>query len=65
MNELKIAPSFRYAGQVSVGDEVLVQGKYYLTPATVINVSSLIMQGDNIFIIIFLVYQYCSYHLIF
>ena len=38
---------FRYAGQVSVGDKVLVQGKGHLIPETVINVSNYIMQGDN------------------
>ena len=37
---------FRYADHVSIGDEVLVKGNDVLTPAKVINVSSLIMQGD-------------------
>ena len=38
--------SYSYAGQVSVGDEVLVQKDDNILPAKVINVSSIIMQGD-------------------
>ena len=36
----------RYAEKVSAGDEVLVPENNKLTPAKVINVSSLKMQGD-------------------
>ena len=39
----------RYANQVLVGYEVLVQGNIELVPATVINVSRIVMQGNNIF----------------
>ena len=35
--------------EVSVGDEVLVKGNGGLVPAKVVNVSSLIMQGDYSF----------------
>ena len=42
----KCVSSYRYADQVLVGDEVLVQGIDNLIPAKVINVSSLNMQGD-------------------
>ena len=37
---------FRFADQVTVGDEVLIQMNNYLTPGKVINVSSSDMQGD-------------------
>ena len=37
---------FRYAGQVSIGDEVLVEISNYLTPRKVIDISSSSMQGD-------------------
>ena len=37
--------SYRYADQVSVGDEVLVLRNDELMPAKVMNVSSIIMQG--------------------
>ena len=37
--------NFRYADQVSIADEVLVEGEE-LTPAKVTNVSSLFMQGE-------------------
>ena len=40
--------SYSYAGQVSVGDEILVQKDDNILPAKVINVSSIIMQGDLI-----------------
>ena len=36
---------FSYADQVSVGDEVLVEGNDYLAPVEVIEVSSTKMQG--------------------
>ena len=39
---------FRYADQVSVGDEVLVEGNEQLIPAEVINVLTLAIQGNNI-----------------
>ena len=38
---------FRYADQVSIGNEVLVEGNDELTPAKVINVNSSSMQGDH------------------
>ena len=38
--------SIRYAEKVSTGDEVLVPENNEFTPAKVINVSSLKMQGD-------------------
>ena len=37
--------SFRYADQLEIGDVLLVQGNNGLTPAKVINISNLIMQG--------------------
>ena len=37
--------SYRYADQVSVGDEVLVLRNDELMPAKVMDVSSIIMQG--------------------
>ena len=36
---------FRYADNISVGDEVLVEGNDKLTPLRVINVSNIMMQG--------------------
>ena len=38
--------SLSYADQVSVGDEVLLNEKDELTPAKVINISEIIMQGN-------------------
>ena len=38
---------YRYASQVSVGDEVLVLRNDELMPVEVVNVSSLIMQGKS------------------
>ena len=38
---------YRYASQVSVGDEVLVLRNDELMPVKVVNVSSLIMQGNS------------------
>ena len=38
-------PYFRYADQVSVGDEVLIQGYDKLLPTKVINTSDLMLQG--------------------
>ena len=40
--------SLRYAEQVSVGDEVLVQGNHQLIPRMVTNISTLFMQGEYI-----------------
>ena len=37
----------RYADQITVGNELLVQGNGQLIQATVINVSSSVMQGGN------------------
>ena len=37
--------SYRYANQVSVGDEVMVLRNDKVMPTKVMNVSSLIMQG--------------------
>ena len=42
----KCSSSYRYADQVLVGDEVLVQGNDEVIPAHVINVTSNIMQGN-------------------
>ena len=42
----KCVSSYRYADQVLVGDEVLVQGIDNLIKTKVINVSTLNMQGD-------------------
>ena len=36
----------RYAFDVQVGDDILVQGDHDLITAIVVNVSTLIMQGD-------------------
>ena len=38
---------FRYADQVTIGDELLVQENDQLIQATVIDVSSSVMQGSN------------------
>ena len=38
--------SFRYADQVSVGDEVLLQVNDELTPVKVTHVSNIILQGN-------------------
>ena len=38
---------YRYAEQVSIGDEVLVLENANLTPATVVNITTFNMQGDN------------------
>ena len=38
--------SFRYADQVAIGDEVLVQENDDLTPSKIINVTSSTMQGN-------------------
>ena len=44
---LAVFNHFRYADDVSIGDEVLVQGEDdELTPAKVIDLSSSTMQGD-------------------
>ena len=45
--------SHRYAAQVAIGDEVLSQGNRSnkLTPEKVTNVSSFMMQGDNLFVL--------------
>ena len=44
---LSVLNHFRYADDVSIGDEVLVQGEDdELTPAKVIDLSSSTMQGD-------------------
>ena len=39
----------RYANLISIGDEVLVQEKAELVPATVTNVSHFLMQGYIIY----------------
>ena len=41
---------FRYADQITTGDEVLVQENDQLTHEVVMNVSSSMMQGDNWFL---------------
>ena len=37
---------FRYADQITIGDEVLVPQNYQLTTVKVIRISSLIMEGN-------------------
>ena len=39
---------FRNADQLTIGDELLVQGNNELVPAKVISVSNLIMQGNYV-----------------
>ena len=39
----------RYANQLSIGDEILVQENNELIPEQVINVSNIIMQGNHYF----------------
>ena len=43
--------SFRFAEQISVGDEVIIPRNDELTPAKVTNVSVITMQGDKPFYI--------------
>ena len=38
---------YRYADEVLIGDEVLVQQNYELTPVKVTNVSEITLQGNN------------------
>ena len=38
---------FRYADELSIGDEVLVQGNNKLTLEKVVNVSHISMRGEN------------------
>ena len=45
----KINIYFRYADQVSIGDEVLVRRNDELIPGNVTNISSFMMQGINHF----------------
>ena len=45
----KIIFCFRYADQVSIGDEILTPGNANLSPATVVNLSSSKMQGDFVY----------------
>ena len=47
LSTLIIAVCFRYAGNVCVGDEVLVDGNGKLIPTQVVNVSTLFMQGKR------------------
>ena len=49
--------SFRYADQVSVGDEVIILQNDKIIPAKVIHVSNLVLQGINFAIIPSLIYQ--------
>ena len=42
---------FRYANLLTIGDELLVQGNNKLTPAKVIHVSNLVMQGMFLLVI--------------
>ena len=39
--------SFRFAGNIFVGDEVLVETNNKLTPVKVIDVSTLVMEGEH------------------
>ena len=41
----------RYTEELSVGDEVMVEGKYELIPSNVINISSIFMQGKFCFVL--------------
>ena len=43
---LFISCYFRYANDVSVGDELLVQGNEKLIPTKVVDITDLIMQGN-------------------
>ena len=43
----KMSIIIRYADQITIGDEVLIQENDKLIQAIVINVSSSIMQGDS------------------
>ena len=43
----KINIYFRYADQVSIGDEVLVRRNDELIPGNVTNISSFMMQGNS------------------
>ena len=44
---------FRYADQVSVGDEILVQENNELIPDKVIKKSNFVMEGKNLFKIVY------------
>ena len=44
---------FRYANQVSVGDEILVQENNKLIPDKVIKKSDFVMEGKNLFEIVY------------
>ena len=44
---------FRYADQVSVGDEILVQENYELIPDKVIKKSNFVMEGKSLLKIVY------------
>ena len=46
-NYVTLQMCFRYADQITVGDELLVHGNGHIMQARVINVSSSVMQGGN------------------
>ena len=48
----------RYAEQLSIGDEVLIQNNFELSPEKVVNVSDISRTGKNHSF--FLVYYFCS-----
>ena len=43
----------RYAQQLSIGDEVLIQKKFELCPEKVVNVSDISMTGKNLSVFLF------------
>ena len=51
---IKIYSYFRYADQVAIGDEVLVQGNGEFTPEKVLNMSQSMMEGDCNFFLSYL-----------
>ena len=48
---------FRYAEQVSIGDQVLVQGNDILLSAKITSISSIKMQGSHYYLMFFLIFQ--------
>ena len=46
VNVKDLIQCFRYSDEMSIGDEVLVNGNNAMIPAKVVNISSLTMQGS-------------------
>ena len=57
----KMSIIIRYADQITIGDEVLIQENDKLTHGIVINVSSSIMQGNIYFILVINIKQVSLY----